>query len=495
MTQRSNKILGLFFSLILVLSVFCFWTPVRADVDSMLEIGIIVNAKMKSLAAGTDQQYWTETKDIIAIRMADFLPDHFVPCEINTVSTPDSRYPVYIFFENEENGGIIYFYTEGDAIALNPDSSYLFASNAALTDISAVADWDTSNVYTLYSAFGRDKSLSDISPLSKWNTGSIISMGFMFEGDSALTDISALAGWNTSNVKDMSGLFRNARSLNDALALRNWDTSNVADMSFMFSSCTSMLFIDVSNWNTNRVTTMANMFQVGDSWDANGQLMEIIGLGNLDVSSVTNMTCMFYGAGKMTTYDISRWDVSKVESMNHMFCDNRNLRSLDLSKWDVSSLKTIYDMFDDNISLKTIGDVSHWNTVNLIDAGGWLNEAQSFVGDNYGMLDLSGWDTSNLKSVGEMFLHTGLHAIDLSGWTFESVTNDLWEGAGKGIYYETGNSSETLRGMGQMFKYSKYLRTVYVSQTGLDSYNTAVENGINTLEMWTGSKTDSFTVK
>ena len=139
---------------------------------------------------------------------------------------------------------------------------------------------------------------------------------------------------------------------------------------------------------------------------------------------------MFYGAGQMMYYDIGGWDVSKVTSMNHMFCDNRELRSLDLSKWDVSSLRTVYCMFDDNVKLTTIGDVSHWNTVNLIDAGAWLNECCSFVGDNTGTLDLSGWDTRNLKSTGEMFVRTKIRTIDLTGWTFESMTNDGWEDAG-----------------------------------------------------------------
>ena len=152
-------------------------------------------------------------------------------------------------------------------------------------------------------------------------------------------------------------------------------------------------------------------------------------------------------------------------------------------------------MFDDNQKLLTIGDVSRWNTASLIDAGGWLNDARSFVGDNYGMLDLSGWDTSNLKSAGEMFLNTKIHTIDLSGWTFASITNDSWEGAGRGIFYEAGNNSETLRGMGQMFKNTSQLTAVYVSQTGLESYNAAVENDVNTLDMWTGSRTNGFTVK
>ena len=202
---------------------------------------------------------------------------------------------------------------------------------------------------------------------------------------------------------------------------------------------------------------------------------------------------MFYGAGLMTEYDIGGWDVSKVESMNHMFCDNRVLQSLDLSAWDVSSVKTMHCMFDDNHRLKTIGDVSHWNTSSLIDAGGWLNGANYFWGEN-GMLDLSGWDTRNLRCAGEMFFMTVVSAIDLSGWTFDAVTNDLWEGAGSGIYYETGNSSEALRGMGQMFRSMPNLVVVYVSQAGMDSFSAAVEKGVNVTDMWLDTHIDHFTV-
>lgn len=493
----SNKKLGLIFALFLFFSILLFCYPAGADfsAETMLETGKVVSIRMRSLAAGKDVADWAETNDIKAIRRADKLPSNFVPDISNTVSTPESRDPVYIFFNNENDAGILFLYSEADIITMNPDSSFLVAFNTALTDISGLADLDCSRVVSLQSAFLRDLSLSDISPLSNWNTSSLLYISMMFADNSALKDISAIAKWDTSSVMEMRGLFYNAKSMTDALALRNWDTSNVTDMSYMFSGCTSMLFIDVSNWNTSNVTTMASMFQVGDSWKANGQLIEIIGLGDLDVSNVTDMTCMFYGAGQMTYYDIARWDVSKVESMNHMFCDNRRLRSLDLSAWDVSNLKTIYCMFDDNVMLKSIGDVSHWNTVNLIDAGAWLNDACTFAGDNNGLLDLSGWNTSNLKSAGEMFFYTKIHTIDLSGWTFDSITNELWEGANSGIYYETGNSSEKFKGLGGMFLDSSKLSTVYISQSGLDSYNAAVNAGVNTLDMWTNTKAGGFTVK
>lgn len=444
--KSKGEAIAMVFALVLVFSAIF---PILSDcatahpaAGAMLTSGTVVNAKMKSLASGTEQQFYTKANSIKAIQMADSLPNGFIPSDANTVSSPYSNFPIYIFYNNENDAGTMFFWTEADTIVMNPFSAYLFAYNEALVDISCVADWDT------------------------------------------------------SKVENMSCLLCGAKSLPDALALRTWDTSNVTDMSYLFSEAISLKFIDVSNWNTNKVTNMTCMFQVGDSWSANGQLTEILGLGELDVSNVTDMTCMFYGAGQMTYYAVSQWDVSKVESMNHMFCDNRSLKSLDLSNWDVSSLKTIFCMFDDNVALQTIGDVSHWNTVNLIDAGGWINECYSFVGDNTGTLDLSGWNTSNLKVAGEMFLNTlKLRVIDLSGWTFDSITNEKWEGTGQGIYYETGNNAESYMGLGGMFHGAKALKTVYVSQSGLDSYNAAVAREVNTLDMWKGTIAKGFTVK
>lgn len=412
-----------------------------AFADALLDAGYIINTKMKALAASISVAQEDGAAEIKAIRMADSLPSDFIPSDINTVSALQSSEPIYIFFDNENDAGIIYFYTNDDTIIMNPYS------------------------------------------------------GMMFYDCKALTDISGVAGWNSSQVISMYGMFNGAKCLPDALAIKNWDTSSVTDMSYLFSDNISLKFVDVSNWNTSNVTNMTCMFQVGESWNANGQLIEINGLSNLDVSNVTDMTCMFYGASQMTYYDISRWDVSKVQSMNHMFCDNSNLKSLDLSGWNVSSLKTILDMFDDCYALVTIGDVSHWNTINLIDAGGWLNECSSFVGNNEGLLDLSGWNTSHLKAAGEMFSSTKVRTVDLSGWTFDSITNELWEGAGRGIYYETGNSTEGYRGLSQMFKYTSKMTHVYISQSGLDSYNKAVENGVETMNMWLGSKSNGFTVK
>ena len=189
-TVKSLALLAFVF----VLTIFMYSL---ANADSMLETGAIINSKMKSLAAGTETEYRARTSDIKAIRIADSLPTDFVPSEANTVSTADSDNPIYIFFDNENDAGIIYFYTEGKSIKMNPDSGYMFANNAALAGISGLADWDSSKVISLNGMFVNNSSLADISPLANWDTHNVAMLVLTFKNTSSLKDISALADWNT----------------------------------------------------------------------------------------------------------------------------------------------------------------------------------------------------------------------------------------------------------------------------------------------------------
>ena len=57
---------------------------------------------------------------------------------------------------------------------------------------------------------------------------------YAFYYNTALSDISALSKWNTSNVVNMDDMFYNASSLTDIDGVSNWDTSNVVNMNKMF---------------------------------------------------------------------------------------------------------------------------------------------------------------------------------------------------------------------------------------------------------------------
>ena len=116
MTHRSqirmlSIFLGLTFFSVILFSALLVNAESNSS-DAMLETGQIVNSKLKALAVSTDPGHKGEALNIKAIRMAESLPDGFTPISANIVSTSESRYPIYIFFDNENNAGIMYFYTE-----------------------------------------------------------------------------------------------------------------------------------------------------------------------------------------------------------------------------------------------------------------------------------------------------------------------------------------------------------------------------------------------
>ena len=83
----------------------------------------------------------------------------------------------------------------------------------------------------------------------------------MFEFCKELQDISALANWDVSNVKDMTSMFWRCEQLKDITALSNWDVSDVKYMENMFYGCHKLQDITaLANWNINKIIDIRDMF-------------------------------------------------------------------------------------------------------------------------------------------------------------------------------------------------------------------------------------------
>lgn len=98
-----------------------------------------------------------------------------------------------------------------------------------------------------------------------------------------------------------------------------------------------------------------------------------IDLNHIDVSEVTEMTCLFDAVNDEVTLryiDISEWDVSNVDRMKWMFEGCTELVSVgDLSNWDVRKLTDAEGMFKNCKKLQYIGDISKWNPDSIYDLG------------------------------------------------------------------------------------------------------------------------------
>jgi surface protein len=102
--------------------------------------------------------------------------------------------------------------------------------------------------------------------------------------------------------------------------------------------------------------------------------------------------------------------------MNGMFFQCGSLETLDLSGWDTRNVKDMNGMFNLCGSLETL-DLSGWDTRNVKDMSVMFYNCESL-----GSLDLSGWDTRNVQTMYQMFFNcTQLAMLDLSSFDIQNV--------------------------------------------------------------------------
>lgn len=126
----------------------------------------------------------------------------------------------------------------------------------------------------------------------------------------------------------------------------------------------------IGNWDVSSVTDMSNMFFASEFNQP---------IGNWDVSSVTDMSYMFAGRMYMigsqpqffyyhTPFDhpIDSWDVSSVTTMRGMFTYSRFEQPI--GNWDVSSVTNMNSMFSFNSSFNE--PIGNWDVSSVTNMAG-----------------------------------------------------------------------------------------------------------------------------
>ena len=114
---------------------------------------------------------------------------------------------------------------------------------------------------------------------------------------------------------------------------------------------------------------------------------------------------------------IKNLDVSHIEDLSELFrgiC--LGVKTLDLSGWNTSNVKDMESMIYFCNSLISL-DLSGWDTSKVRDMSNMC-----FACNHLESLDVSGWNTSNVESMNWMFSYCkNLKSLDLSGWDTSNV--------------------------------------------------------------------------
>ena len=223
-------------------------------------------------------------------------------------------------------------------------------------------------------------------------------------GDSSNAEkLQSIKQWGNTEWTTMNSAFRGASDMvynaDDAP-----DLSGVTDMTGMFYGA-SAFNGNISGWGVSSVTDMTDMFAEASSFN---QL-----LSSWDVSSVTNMTGMFYDTSDFNG-NLSGWDVSSVTDMTYMFADAASFNQT-LSSWDVSSVTDMSSMLSGAYVFN--GNLSSWDVSSVTDMSSMLSGASDFN------QPLSNWNVSLVADMSGMFAKASSFNQTLSNWDVSSVTD------------------------------------------------------------------------
>ena len=328
------------------------------------------------------------------------------------IEDSDSDYQIFAWFDNDTK--TIKYYSEGQKIFLNSNSSKTFIGLKELHELD-VSNFDTSNVNDMSRMFAYLENIEDLD-LSNFKVKNVKNMEYMFIGMTKIRNLN-LDWENNSDVSNTRGMFSGLKSIK-LLNLSNLDTRNVINMSAMFENMSSLESIQFGEkFITKNVTTMGGMF-------SNDVELKTLDLSRFDTSNVTNMEYMFYLNHKLNPLNLSNFNTSRVQNMSYMFSNMWALENLDVSSFDTSNVTNMAHMFGGLAKITTL-NLNNFNTSKVTDMSNMFNSMLAIenlslpsfdtrsVVNMAGMfaameglknLNISSFDTSNVKSFRYMFL-------------------------------------------------------------------------------------------
>ena len=231
-----------------------------------------------------------------------------------------------------------------------------------------------------------------------WDYKNVTSMEAMFRD--AINFNADISKWRTDNVKTMRQMFMNAKAFTGDINTKTvtvnpvfvaWDVSNVVDFSEMFKGASSFNSY-IGDWNTRSAKNMNRMFQDASSIDQNLSKKYVPSLNYIawDVSGVTDMQYMFYGASNYNNNGFPlEWNIDSIsgDAIKGIFRDasnfNVNINTYSLAdgttSWDVSGVTIFSEIFEGASSFNN--ELIFWNVENALDMERTFKGATSFRQD------------------------------------------------------------------------------------------------------------------
>ena len=206
----------------------------NAKKEAYFEEGSSFNSDLKMLNGSNPIKHFKRSKTFPIMDFYYSTQYNYNVSDYNVVSTTDSAYPIYVWFDTDSY--TIYYYTEIEHPYVNSYGYDMFGYFNDIEDIE-VDDFDTSKVQDFGHFFKNDSKVKHLN-LSNFNTSSATNMSDMFKYMSSLEEID-VSSFDTSKVTNILDIFTGLTSIKE-LDMSSFDLSKITNNSSLTRDLTSL---------------------------------------------------------------------------------------------------------------------------------------------------------------------------------------------------------------------------------------------------------------
>jgi len=278
----------------------------------------------------------------------------------------------------------------GDFTQVNNFKS-AFQNCSSITSITGSSNWINSNCTNVLLAFFGCSNMTSIET-TNWDHSGCTSLEGFFQNCSSLTSIDG-TNWDLSNITNFSNAFSNTTSLTTIIGNGNWrfSTTDIVNFSAFFNNCFALDGLNTTNWNMERVVSLSQAFRDCTS-------LTYLDVSNWDLSICVSLFLWIYNTPLLASINgIGDLDVSSVTNFGYVFSQADSLVA-DVTNWDVSSGTSFTNFMEGSNGSGSITGYKNWNT-SSVSATCQSIFANSTNGDD----DLPLWDITNSNSLNNAF--------------------------------------------------------------------------------------------
>jgi len=311
-----------------------------------------------------------------------------------------------------------------------------------------IENWDVRNVTNMSGMFSGAEDFNQ--PIGKWDVSNVTYMSFMFQIATVFNQ--PIGNWDVSNVTNMSLMFSGATAFNQDIG--SWDVSNMFDINTMVSEAKVFYrYIDLSKKKAiKNAGNMDNRNLIKKTFYDNGNIKE---QSKVNLYGEKNGESFEYHENGQLRVEVN-WTNGEQDPGTIISYHNNGVKAREVILTEDWGLDGDYTEWHENGNIKTQGvynkgvcskEKEFEKNGKLIDYkelrfnDDQLNLAYEHWTENpegaetkYG--HISGWDTSEVSDVTDVYFEAKSINIDVSKWSLNFKRNGL-------LYKQTAENSFT----------------------------------------------------